>query len=279
MKLYLIFSLVALAQNEIYVIAGKQQTGTKLAEFCAHAMLTLEVLIHPKTYPLVDYVRPNNNTYEEAKVSFRDEYFSRNNPFGLPEAKPPVRDEITDYLINDDDDLGVLWTESTKDTNKSSEMVTPLPSSTDIQESSEIVPEIATYTDVEMRTVNNDTVFKSDHPGESITQYQEPVACTTSNPVVIDTHGDAATDIESERIVSDDTIPHNEANHVESDQGSLGDKGFELASLSKSSVQTSDSNMVPEFAFKINYGKLLDDVDDPFPDIVDGDPDSDSGSE
>ncbi|XP_010257020.1 PREDICTED: proline-, glutamic acid- and leucine-rich protein 1-like isoform X2 [Nelumbo nucifera] len=33
---------------------GKQEIGTKLAEFCAHALLALEVLIHPRSLPLVD---------------------------------------------------------------------------------------------------------------------------------------------------------------------------------------------------------------------------------
>lgn len=31
-----------------------QETGTKLAEFCAHALLSLEVLIHPRALPLID---------------------------------------------------------------------------------------------------------------------------------------------------------------------------------------------------------------------------------
>ncbi|XP_020247498.1 proline-, glutamic acid- and leucine-rich protein 1 isoform X2 [Asparagus officinalis] len=33
---------------------GKQETGTKLAAFCAHALLALEILIHPRALPLVD---------------------------------------------------------------------------------------------------------------------------------------------------------------------------------------------------------------------------------
>ncbi|KAL4576739.1 hypothetical protein LXL04_012838 [Taraxacum kok-saghyz] len=35
--------------------SGMKETGTKLAEFCAHALLTLEVLIHPRALPLIDY--------------------------------------------------------------------------------------------------------------------------------------------------------------------------------------------------------------------------------
>lgn len=257
------FCLYLLEHNEIYVIAGKQQTGTKLAEFCAHAMLTLEVLIHPRALPLVDYVPPNNDTFRETQFSYRDEYVSRNNnsQFGFPQAKPPASREnlLTDYLANGDDEMGRLWTENTKETKESSEVATPLPSSADNQERSEMVPETATCADVEMRSVDNETTFKSDHPGES-------VPCQTSIPTVIDIHSGAATDIEPERIVSDSTLPHNEANNSD------------LASVSKSPVQTSDTNLVQQFAFK-KFGDSVDDEYEPFPEIVDGDPDSDSGSE
>ncbi|MCI95332.1 hypothetical protein A2U01_0116630, partial [Trifolium medium] len=45
---------------------------------------------------------------------------------------------------------------------------------------------------------------------------QEPVSVASIH-AVIDIHGDAAasTDIEPERIVSDSTTPHNEANNLE----------------------------------------------------------------
>ncbi|KEH18714.1 hypothetical protein MtrunA17_Chr8g0347521 [Medicago truncatula] len=247
---------------------GKQQTGTKLAEFCAHAMLTLEVLIHPRALPLVDYVPPNNDNFGEAQFSFGHEYASRNHTtFGLPQTEPPesVNNLFADYLANGDDEMGGLWTENTKKTKVSSEMATSLPSSANIQERSEMVPEIATRADVEMRTVENETTMKSDHPGESVVQFQEPVHCTTSIPAAIDIHSDAATDKEPERIVSESAIAHNEANHVES------------ASQSKSSAQSSDTNMLQQVEFKLDYGNSVDDDDDdPFPDIVDGDPNSDS---
>lgn len=36
------------------VFAGTQETGTKIANFCTHALLSLEVLIHPRALPLID---------------------------------------------------------------------------------------------------------------------------------------------------------------------------------------------------------------------------------
>jgi hypothetical protein len=235
-------------------------------------MLTLEVLIHPRALPLVDYVPPNNDTYGEAQFSFRDEYDSRNHtiPFGFPQTNPPncVNNMFTNYLASGDDEMGGLWMENTKETKDSSQMATPLPSSTDIQERNEMISETATDADFEMRTVETETILKSDHPGESVKQIQEP-SCVASNPAVIDIHGDAAasTDIEPDRIVSDSTIPHDEANHLE------------LSSQSKSPVQTSDTKSVQQFAFDLNYGISVDGDDDKFPEIVDGDPDSENDSE
>lgn len=70
--------------------------------------------------------------------------------------------------------------------------------------------------------------------------------------------------VEPERIVSDSTVPH-----MESGQGSI------IVRSNSSSLQTtSDSNMVQEFASKLNYGLSVVD-EDAFPDIVDVDPDSD----
>ncbi|XP_023767642.1 uncharacterized protein LOC111916263 isoform X1 [Lactuca sativa] len=43
-----------LAQGLELFRGGMQETGTKLAEFCAHALLSLEVLIHPRALPLID---------------------------------------------------------------------------------------------------------------------------------------------------------------------------------------------------------------------------------
>ncbi|XP_027336279.1 proline-, glutamic acid- and leucine-rich protein 1 isoform X2 [Abrus precatorius] len=267
---------------------GKQQTGTKLADFCAHALLTLEVLIHPRALPLADFAYANNNSFEEAQCNFRDEYVGRNNStasYGLPKAVPP------DY----DDDLCARWFENgneadaslaktTKYTQEPSEacrandpkvLSMPLSPITNIQERTQKVSVTTTCADVEMRTVVDEVMIKTDQSGESVAQFQEPVSCTTNIPVA-EAHGDVATDVVSEGIVSESTMPHNEASVMESGQGSLVNIDFELASQSNSSMQrTSDSKMSQEFDFKLDYGNSLAD-EEAFPDIVDADPDSDS---
>ncbi|GMH10227.1 hypothetical protein Nepgr_012068 [Nepenthes gracilis] len=52
-----------LAQGLDIFRKGKQATGTKVAEFCTHALLALEVLIHPRVLPLVDFPSPSMKTF------------------------------------------------------------------------------------------------------------------------------------------------------------------------------------------------------------------------
>lgn len=37
------------------MFSGKQEIGTKIAEFCAHALLALEVLLHPRALSVDDF--------------------------------------------------------------------------------------------------------------------------------------------------------------------------------------------------------------------------------
>lgn len=224
------------------------------------------MLIHPRALPLVDYVCANNNTFGEALSYFQDGYVSRNNstPYGLPQEVPPdYDDDVCAKWLENGDEAGGSLAKNTEYTKEPSEACRD----NDPEEPSGT----ATCADVEMRIAEDEIIFKSDQPGESVVQSQDIL--------VTDTRDAVATEVDPERIVSDSTIPHNEASHVESGQGSLVDTGIELASQSNSSLQrTSDSNMVQGSAFKLDYGNSVV-GEDPFPDIVDADPDSDSASE
>ncbi|TKY64039.1 Proline-, glutamic acid- and leucine-rich protein 1 [Spatholobus suberectus] len=271
-----------LAQGLELFRRGKQRTGTKLADFCAHALLTLEVLIHPRALPLVDYAYANINSFGEAPSNLQHEYFGRSyrSPNGL-QVPPDYDDDLCARWLENGNEADVSLDKNTKHTQEPSEACRAndsevhVSSGTNIQERTEMVSETATCADVEMKTVEDEINFKLDQPGESVVQFQEPISCTTNIPMA-ETHSDVADDIVSEKIVSDSTVPHNEASHMESGQGSSVKKDFELASQSNSLLQrTSGSNIFQEFAFKLDYDNSLADEDD-FPDIMDGDPDSDS---
>ncbi|KAJ8900135.1 hypothetical protein K2173_024251 [Erythroxylum novogranatense] len=87
---------------------GRQETGTKLAEFCAHALLTLEVLIHPRALP-ADF--PSASTSHAVKGSYpvySDSQMLRK-PFssGIQEERQNRSDS--------DDDLYTSWLGSGKE--------------------------------------------------------------------------------------------------------------------------------------------------------------------
>ena len=246
------------------LFAGKQQTSvTKVAEFCALALLALEVLIHPRGLPLVDYTYEDNNSLGEAHSNLQHEYFGRSNstPYGLPQVPPDYDENLCAEWLENGNGADVSRDKDTKNNQGPSEAcrendpeVLPVhvSSDTNIQERAQMDSEAATSADVEMKTVGDETNFTLNIPTE------------------------AHNDIVSEKILSDSTVPHNEGSHMESDHGNSVNKDLEFASQSNSLWQTtSGSNIFQEFAFKVDGDNSLADEDD-FPDIVDGDPDSDS---
>ena len=82
------------------VFLGKQETGTKLATFCAHALLALEILIHPRSLPLVDA--------PVTKSSALDGGFDDNHQ--TPNMSSFSRGDLgTINDLDDDDDLYNSW--------------------------------------------------------------------------------------------------------------------------------------------------------------------------
>ncbi|XP_021737246.1 proline-, glutamic acid- and leucine-rich protein 1-like isoform X1 [Chenopodium quinoa] len=57
---------------------GKQNSGTKVAEFCSQALVALEVLIHPRALPLIDVPLSNGSSYSFGRTDF-----------GVPTDKQP----------------------------------------------------------------------------------------------------------------------------------------------------------------------------------------------
>ncbi|KAL1367038.1 hypothetical protein HN51_021094 [Arachis hypogaea] len=263
---------------------GKQQTGTKVAEFCMHALLALEVLIHPRELPLPNYVSTIENEH-----NFRDENSSWSNrgPVGFRQVGFDTPDTV--------DDLYAKWMENATGTGTRTNVSIPKNtvrtdepseairdtnhnvlsghqcSGTEVQERNEIAGSDApTNADVEMRAAEDEFVSKSDKPVESMMQSQEPVSNTTIIPVDCEP---VATEVQPERIVSDRTTAHNEgSSRMELGEGSSANKVSESASPKI----TPDTIMIQESAFKLNLGDSVAHDDFDLPEIVDADPDTDS---
>ncbi|KAD7479898.1 hypothetical protein R6Q59_008731 [Mikania micrantha] len=91
---------------------GKQETGTKLAEFCAHALMALEVLIHPRAIPLIDFGSsieyPDNrvkNRFMEYTYSGAQKHnvFSGGTSRNEPENAESEDDDLYEKWVNDND--------------------------------------------------------------------------------------------------------------------------------------------------------------------------------
>ncbi|KAG0477926.1 hypothetical protein HPP92_012645 [Vanilla planifolia] len=55
---------------------GRQETGTKIAAFCSHALLVLEVLIHPRTLPMVDQSPSKSSSSDRIGQRFAETHFN-----------------------------------------------------------------------------------------------------------------------------------------------------------------------------------------------------------
>ncbi|XP_054784405.1 uncharacterized protein LOC129291194 isoform X1 [Prosopis cineraria] len=274
---FLSFSLARpphLAQGLQLFHRGKQLIGTKLSEFCAYALLALEVLIHPRALPLVDYP-PIPNSFSEARSNFRDGYAlgrSKTNPFGFQQVgydTPESDDDLCQKWLEEPD---VPLAEGTKQSEEEHSGRISRDNDlklhtvhTETPQRSEKVSAIATCADTEMRAVEDEIVNKSAHPGESTTQFQDPMSCTSiplAEPV-------------SEKIVSDSTVPRI-GSQIKSSQEASINKDSEPAYLGSKMPRTSELNNDHEFAPKLDHLDDSSEDDDELPDIVDGDPDSDS---
>lgn len=90
------------------VSAGIKETGTKVAEFCAHALLGLEVLIHPRSLPVIDLTSTNDNPFDRLNRRFPESIYSGSQNLdtsfsGGPPAKGPTDPD------SDEDNLYESW--------------------------------------------------------------------------------------------------------------------------------------------------------------------------
>ncbi|PIA61367.1 hypothetical protein AQUCO_00300723v1 [Aquilegia coerulea] len=93
---------------------GKQEAGTKLAEFCAYALLALEVLIHPRALPLAKFSLDNCNGFDKGfNPKFPEKPFSssqeQNTPFsrgvlGIDEPDPD--DHLYEIWLGNGEEVG-----------------------------------------------------------------------------------------------------------------------------------------------------------------------------
>lgn len=257
--------------------AGKQETSTKLADFCAHALLALEVLIHPRALPVEDFTFANR--ISDGVHKCQEKIYSGNPKYITPFSSGANGMGQND-LDSDHDDLCDSWLENGKeaeatasDAGETIKYVEMIPSETlaacqdiklldngsdkGILEESKQNPEVAAKADMEEIQRGGDEIMteSSQHP-ERTPQNQDPVSARLSSvPATIDVSTGA-------QIALDKITPDN---GMDTDQDVLGartDVGTPIASTSDRTV---------DFTSEMDHESDME----PFPDIVDADPDSD----
>ncbi|KAM0011919.1 putative pre-rRNA-processing protein RIX1 [Helianthus debilis subsp. tardiflorus] len=128
---------------------GKQETGTKIAEFCAHALMALELLIHPRAIPLIDFGSSIEYPVNGVKNRFTENYTysgaQNHNVFSVgasrnePENHESEEDDLYDKWIKDNDgnQLPVIEQEINETTPQLAEKVV----SVEVSSGAEVVPE------------------------------------------------------------------------------------------------------------------------------------------
>ncbi|KAL3520882.1 hypothetical protein ACH5RR_019031 [Cinchona calisaya] len=84
---------------------GTRESGTKISEYCSHALLALEVLIHPRALPVIDFQSAVDHydgaSLKPSEINSRDQ--RKNTSFHFTQGKQPPQPE------SDDDDLYESW--------------------------------------------------------------------------------------------------------------------------------------------------------------------------
>ncbi|KAI6669301.1 hypothetical protein NL676_004186 [Syzygium grande] len=266
---------------------GRQETGTKVAEFCAHALLALEVLIHPRALPLEDYSPATTDSFGGFSHRFTENVHSG----GQPVVAFSQRTELT-LPDSYDDELHSKWLQNqekpetplddqvkkvnySKESGDSSQAISTekehdnsLDKST--TEKSRASPHEVGANDMEMEE-RNPSIVESPKHQESTRKVQEhpqqepvliPCIATTSKGVERDSRADPP---------SSGTVDH-ENREIGLEGNVVVTRGDGIsASGEKDMLGTSDSGKGKEIIVNPDNESSMD----LFPDIIDVEPDSD----
>ncbi|KAJ7974893.1 Proline-, glutamic acid-and leucine-rich protein 1 [Quillaja saponaria] len=270
---------------------GKHEIGTKLADFCSHALLVLELLIHRRSVALENFPYPVSNSFDEVNCKFPDTKYTvgmnRAAPFnsclqGVRQDSPNSNNDklYNSWLENDRaSDVPVSNLKNAKfseECPKVSREHTPDmlfiygSSDTKIQEKRKQAPLVVGGQDKE-KVIENE-VMDDSHDLKSIVQSEEPMSCTVA---LVPAAMDDSVGMRA-KVASDTSLLHHAGSQIESCKTGLLDNCDELASMrGETSTRTSNSEKSEAFPFKLDDEALSPD-DEPLPDIIDADPDSEN---
>ncbi|XP_049380001.1 uncharacterized protein LOC125844716 [Solanum stenotomum] len=243
---------------------GTREIGTKVAECCAHAILALEVLIHPRALPLLDLESTDNN-YEVGSKWFSGNVHvsnrAANNTFhiGTSRKAPDEPDSYNDDLYADwmrnSEDLDTVAADPGKDTDTSNQ-----PSETLRDPSSE---KLTSFDTTAVKVSENSKL-----------EQVAPITTVKKSPMDRD-------EIMVESQLSLKTSKHSEdLLPSKSNVVSLGSENIADDASRKEVAEASDAGFASPLKMNLDRGKeLMHESDnesmESIPDIVDVEPDSD----
>ncbi|GMI72535.1 hypothetical protein like AT1G30240 [Hibiscus trionum] len=244
---------------------GKQEAGTKLAQFCGYALFALEVFIHPRTLPLDDFYSACHNPTDGASNRFPENaYFSA------------VQRTEQVAIKSHDDDLYNKWlqneaeNENIADENMKDKTSRPNDSSlANVLEVSEQEP-TAADADVHMRN-EDEIVVQPQRIEEPIPKSQEIVSAKAVTSPAVGTNLEGG-EIESKKALS----ACDRLNDTDHDMLSGVDKVDDFDTVGRKTTSTlPDAEKGSSSMAHLESESSMDS----FPGIVDADPDSDTDSE
>ncbi|KAL0317251.1 UNVERIFIED_CONTAM: hypothetical protein Sangu_2139400 [Sesamum angustifolium] len=280
---------------------GMQETGTKLAEYCGHALLALEVLIHPRALPLLD-LHASTNEYKFLGPKIRDTvYPSGDRQISTYQAGPgdpeSEDDDLYENWLGNDDYLETRVTESQQNTHYSEKSpahatnpsLDELPSVkgaslTHTTKEDEVLVSVSGCNDKRM-VETNDYMVESPHSRNTQDERADKAPDTAMDCCAADQSGKNASegdDLEpaSRRIALVEKDVMVKTNVISELHDGVASTSEQLVTETKDdgvstivkriSATLSNTDRSKELMFESD-----NEVSSDFPDIVDGDPDSD----
>lgn len=269
-----------LAQGLELFRKGKSGTGTKIAEFCAQALLALEVLVHPRALPFIDISSGmadfGGQKYKSPLVDGK----IRTGNYGIPHD---IYDFMNDVYLQNNSGSEVLPAECNKRLHCDKKSV-------DISRSQDLEPQNIVSPPLNMSTpgkragpaptpcnvqieANGDRVMQDvEHHDNPDKASREPDLTTAREDLVPTSSLGTKRGLEED--VSDAETPASPRRPSESSGQGPASIGCESIPGAEGVVSARGDDNV----FKVSAAEA-DDESDSFPDIVDADPDTDSGSE
>ncbi|KAL0303574.1 UNVERIFIED_CONTAM: hypothetical protein Sradi_6225500 [Sesamum radiatum] len=278
---------------------GMQETGTKLAEYCGHALLALEVLIHPRALPLLD-MHSSTNEYKVLGPKIRDTvYPSGDRQISTYQAGPgdpeSEDDDLYENWLGNDDNLETRVTERQQNAhysekspaNATDPSLDELPSLkgaslTHTTKEGEVLVSVSGRNDNRM-VDTDDYMVESPHSRNTQDQRADKAADTAiDGSAAVQSGKNEGVDLEpaSRKIAlveSDIMVKSNVISELHggaastSEQQVMETKDDGLTTIVKRiSTTLSNTDRSKELMFESDNELSSD-----FPDIVDGDPDSD----